>query len=327
MNYIYLFPGQGAQYPQMGKDLYDHNPAVRDLFRAAQTEVGFDVADLIFNGTAEELQATDKTQIAVTLVNLAAAQGLQTAGISPIAVAGFSLGEYAAMVTAGILTVADALQAVRIRGAIMEEVSRKSDSDAGKSGLTAIIGISIDEVAQCIDSLHSSEVYIAIKNSPAQTVIGGTYSGLRAAEKACEAAGALRIIPLRVSGPFHTPHMEEARREYEKELATISFSDPHVPIYSNVTAERVRAGNRMRELAAKQLVSVVEWVAEQRALIADSAQNKHRRLLEVGPGSVLRGLWRGLLKEMRREISNESDRELLPECLPVGKIEEIASLT
>ena len=241
MKYLFLFPGQGAQYPQMGKDFYDRHSAVRELFDIARNAAGFDVADLIFNGSAEELQATDKTQIAVTLINLAAAKALELVGIVPTAVAGFSLGEYAAMVTAGVLTVADALRAVQIRGAIMEEVSRHSDTAGGRSGLTAIIGLPTEEVVRCLEKLQNDgNVFIAIKNSPLQTVIGGTYEGLRNAEKVCDEAGAMRIVPLKVSGPFHTPLMEEARKRYGQEIASIPFANPVLPIYSNVTAATCR---------------------------------------------------------------------------------------
>ena len=309
----------------MGKDLYDAHSSVRDLFTAATAAAPFDVADLVFNGSAEDLQATDKAQIAITVVNLAAAVVLQEAGLAPAATAGFSLGEYAAMVTARVLTLKDALRCVQVRGSIMEEVSRQVDTDGGKSGMCAVIGLSADEVSGCVQD--NNKAFVAIKNSPVQTVVGGTREGLEAATQACKDAGARRVVPLRVSGPFHTSFMEDAYRQYSKELERFVFSDPKIPIYSNVTAARVGSGEDMRVFAGKQLVSIVEWVAEQRAVLKDNSVRGGGTsvctLLEVGPGSVLQGLWKGLAKQMQEEDT----QVVLPACMGAGKLEEINTLT
>ncbi len=317
MQYIFLMAGQGSQYPGMGHDLYEHSAEVRELFSIADREAPFDLRALLFEGSAAELQATDKTQIAITVVNLAIARLLERHKILPSWLAGFSLGEYSAMVLAGILTISQACQAVRLRGECMEEASRAMDSRAGKAGLIAVIGISYEEVRQALESAAISDSYIAIQNSPTQTVIGGTAEGLVAAQKCCEAAGALRIVSLRVSGPFHTPLMEEARRAYEEALRTIPFTTPRLPIFSNVTGKVLSSGEEARQLAISQLVSPVLWTACEQEIIKNSSGNL-RIALDVGPGSVLCGLWKAYKKSRRDDD--------IPSCQPIGRLEEVQKL-
>ena len=308
--------GQGAQYPGMGRDLYDHSNEVRELFRTAGQHTPFDLRALLFDGSAEELQSTDKTQIAITVVNIATALVLHEHGITPHWLAGFSLGEYSAMMLAGVLSIANACKAVRLRGECMEDASRSLDSKEGAAGLIAVLGLSNDEIKEALSTVND-EAYIAIENSPSQSVIGGTAEGLKAATQACEAAGALRIVRLRVSGPFHTPLMEEARRHYEQGLKSIPFANPTTPIFSNVTGANVRNGEEARRLAIQQLVSPVRWIVEEQAITAASAGNK-RMALDVGPGSVLRGLWKAYAKTQRDEE--------LPACTAIGTVDEIKNL-
>ena len=307
--------GQGSQYPGMGRDLYEHSEEVRELFSIADKEAPFDLRALLFEGSAEALQATDKTQIAITVVNIASALVLERYHILPSWLAGFSLGEYSAMVLAGILTIPHACRAVRLRGECMEEASRAMDSSEGKAGLIAVIGISYEEVRHALASLSDS--YIAIQNSPTQTVVGGSAEGLAEAQKCCEAAGALRIVPLRVSGPFHTPLMERARRAYEEALRAIPFANPTLPTFSNVTGRALSSGEEARQLAISQLVSPVLWIACEQAVIKHSSGSP-RIALDVGPGSVLCGLWKAYKKAHR-----EDD---IPACQPIGTLEEIQKL-
>lgn len=313
MGYTFLFPGQGAQFPGMGRDLYEASGSVQKLFSKATEQVGFDVAELLFNGTEEELQATDKTQVAITAVNLAASRVLRERGVEPERCAGFSLGEYAAFVAAGVLSDEDVFPIVRARGNIMEEVSRTLDSNAGPAGMSAILGLDYDTVKETLDSSQIENVYPGIHNSPVQTVISGTAEALEAAEQVLRDAGARRVVRLKVSGPFHCPLMEEAKRRFESFLSDYTFSDPKLPVYTNVTGKRVESGDEVRTLCTEQLVNTVQWVAEVEALVSDGAGD----FLEVGPGTVLGGLWKAYTKS--RDGGGRT-------CAAAGKLEDIDSI-
>ena len=311
MKRVFLFPGQGAQYIGMGQDLYDANDKVRALFDAATAVSGFDVAELLFRGTMEELSVTDKTQIAVTVTSIAAAYYLQSLGVQPSRVAGFSLGEYAAMVVAEVLSVEDALRAVKMRGDIMERVSRTHDSGSDRSGLIAVIGLTREEIDALLTANGVEQAFIAIHNSPSQIVIGGTPQGLRAAEAAVE-GDASRVIRLAVSGPFHTPLMTEASERYAEAIADIEFRNPVMPMYSNVSGAILSDGQEMKKLCVAQLTQVVQWVGEQKRVVADSGSDT--LLLEVGPGRVLRGLWRALSKSYAADVADIPKMECAGTC-------------
>lgn len=313
MGYTFLFPGQGAQYPGMGRDLYEASNAVQSLFKRASDQVGFDVAELLFNGSEEELQATDRTQVAITAVNLAARRLLTERGVAPERCAGFSLGEYAALVTAGILAEDDVFPIVRARGNIMEEVSRTLDSEHGPAGMSAILGLDLETVTGVLDRSDIEEAYPGIHNSPVQTVISGTSRALESAEQLLREAGARRVVRLKVSGPFHCPLMQEARERFDEFLSGFTFSDPTVPVYSNVDGKQIASGAEARRRCTEQLVSPVRWVAEVESLISDGSGD----FLEVGPGTVLGGLWKAYKK---------SNDEATQSCLPAGKLDDIAAI-
>jgi len=313
MKRCFLYPGQGAQFPGMGKDLYDESAEARELFDAATRAAGFDIADLVFSGTEDELKATDRSQIAITTVNLAARRVLLARGIESAGAAGFSLGEYSALVDAGILSEADALRLVTLRGQIMERVSRSLDSDGGAAGMAAVIGMAPDAIISCLKEAGVEEAYPANLNSPVQTVLSGTAAGLEQAAAALKECGARRVITLKVSGPFHSPLMQAAKDDFSKELAAVPFADPVKPVYSNVKGSRIDSGDEARRLCADQLVEPVRWVDEEQAILEDGFDE----LFEVGPGEVLTGLWKAFVKGREGE---------LPECAPVGKLEQIAAL-
>jgi [acyl-carrier-protein] S-malonyltransferase len=300
-----LFPGQGAQYPGMGKDLWDSSQGVRDLFRGASEAAGMDMEKLMFEGTAEDLQATDKTQVAVTLANLAAAGILREKGIGIDGCAGFSLGEYAALYTAGVIRLQDLFPIVQLRGELMERASRGLDSPMGKPGMAAVLGLSSDLVDSTVGPLSSVGVYTANHNSPSQMVLSGTQEGLAQAETALKTAGAKRVIRLKVSGPFHSPLLAEAASAFSKALEGYEFSDPRLPVFSNVTGRRIGSGTEARELCGRQIISMVRWVTVEESLLSEGFE----RFVEAGPGSVLTGLF----KALKPDVS----------CVTAGKVEDI----
>ncbi|MFP4301248.1 MAG: ACP S-malonyltransferase [Alkalispirochaetaceae bacterium] len=313
MKRVFLYPGQGAQYPGMGKDLYDENETVRELFRTAREVAGFDVTDLVFNGSEEDLKATDNTQIAITIVNLAAATVIAERGLPSHGAAGFSLGEYAALVDAGVLEAKEALFAVRERGRLMEEASRRLDSDSGSVGMIAAIGKDYTEIVEILDTIGLENAYPAIYNSPVQTVIGGDAEAMALLPEKLKEYGIRRAVPLKVSGPFHTPLMEEARLELSKVFATLEFRDPKKPVYSNVTGAQIGSGEEARRRCLEQLVSTVMWTREEEALLSEG----YTQLIEAGPGTVLAGLWKSYAKSAGIEK---------PFVEPGGTVDEISAL-
>lgn len=290
MKTCFLFPGQGAQYPGMARDMWESSARVKELFQSASDALRIDMKKLLFDSTDEELKATDKTQVALTLASLCSSTVLRERGINPDACAGFSLGEYAALCEAGVLKIADVFLIVRIRGDLMENAARGLDSKDGAPGMAAVLGLAAEKTVSTLDALSSAGVYTSNYNSPVQVVISGTARGLAVAETELKAAGAKRLVRLQVSGPFHSPLMAEARAAFDAALASFTFADPAVPVYSNVTGKKIVSGDEARELCGKQLVSMVRWVDVQEALLADGCD----RFLEAGPGTVLTGLLRAL---------------------------------
>ncbi len=308
MRTCFLFPGQGAQYPGMAKDLWETSPIVRELFRAASDCAGMDMKKLLFEASAEELQVTDKTQVAITLADLAASASLREKGIAMDGCAGFSLGEYAALCEAGVIRLEDLFPIVKVRGSLMEQAARSLDSGAGSPGMAAVLGIPAEKVMTIVGPLAVADVYAANFNSPSQVVVSGTAAGLAKAEDALKAAGAKRFHRLKVSGPFHCPLMGGARKAFDDALSGYTFSDPRVPVYSNVTGRPIRAGAEAKRLCGEQVVTPVRWVAVEESLLEDGFD----RFLEAGPGTVLTGLMRAV----RPEAS----------CAPAGKAEQIGKL-
>ena len=304
----FLYPGQGAQYPGMGRDLWEKSDKVKKLFKTASESTSMDLEKLLFEGSADDLKATDKTQLAITLVNVASALLLKEKGIVSDVAAGFSLGEVAAFWDAGIISSEDLFPLVRARGKIMEAVSRSLDTPEGSPGMAAVIGMDYDKVAGIIRNGKLEDLYIANYNSPVQIVLSGTDSALNAGEQIFKEQGARRYIRLKVSGPFHCPLMKAAETEYAEVLKGYSFSDPVKKVFSNVTGEEVKTGEEARELCSKQLTSGVLWVKEEKSLLALGIE----KCLEVGPGTVLAGLWKAVGGDIK--------------CLPAGTAENILNI-
>ncbi|MCX7786372.1 MAG: ACP S-malonyltransferase [Spirochaetes bacterium] len=306
MKRAYLFPGQGAQYPGMGIDLFQHSERVKELFYKASDLTHMNLFKILSEGKEEELKSTQIAQVVITLVNLSVAEALRERGIYPKGVAGFSLGEYAALAEAGVLSIEDTFKLVQVRGMFMEQASRKWDRAEGQAGMAAVIGLEAARIEEILQGIE--EVYPANYNSPLQTVISGTARGLALAEEKLKQYGAKRVIRLKVSGPFHSPLLKEARERFEAVLEEILFQDPRIPVYSNVTGQRIASGQEAKRLAGEQITSPVRWTTVEEEIKLEG----YDELLETGPGTVLTGLWKAFYTE--------------PVCLPVGKWEELIKI-
>jgi [acyl-carrier-protein] S-malonyltransferase len=287
-NVAYLFPGQGAQYPNMALDFLS-SEAVQSLFNTASDIFGKNAAELL-QSDADTLKRTDVSQPAITLSNLAAAAYLGEQGYRPAACAGFSLGEYAALVCSGVLDAETCLRLVKARGEAMQLVSdrlRAQNGDAAP-GMAAVIGIAPFQVEELVTKWGVEGLYVANINSPKQTVVSGTAAALAEAEIRFKEAGAKRVLRLQVAGPFHSPLMADSAEAFRSALDAVTFRDPSIPLYSNVTGKLVSSGEEAKKLALLQITSPVRWVDEEAAVTAAGLD----ACFEVGPGKVLQGLWR-----------------------------------
>lgn len=276
----YVFPGQGAQFVGMGKDLYDKNLLARKLFEQANEILGFRITDLMFSGTDEELKQTKVTQPAVFLHSVVLEKTLGVA-FQPGMVAGHSLGEFSALVTAGTLSFEDGLTLVSKRARAMQKACEKTPST-----MAAVLSLPDAEVEKVCDSITDEIVVCANYNCPGQVVISGSESGI---DKACGlllAAGAKRAMKLKVGGAFHSPLMESARAELAEAIQSTSFSAPICPIYQNVNAKAETSPVAIKENLISQLTSPVRWTQSVQNMIANGADH----FIELGPGSVLQGL-------------------------------------
>ncbi|MDR1149974.1 MAG: ACP S-malonyltransferase [Spirochaetaceae bacterium] len=307
--YVFLFPGQGAQYPAMGIDFFDASGEVRDLFARASEIMGRDMRKLIAETDAETLKRGDIAQPAVTLVNLSAAAALKSRGVSPCACAGHSLGEYAALAVCGVISADDSLRLTARRGTLMQKAGAALGESGG--GMAAVIGISAAEIENIIAKWTSGggkDLYIANLNSPRQTVVSGSAAALSEAEALFKEAGARRVIRLAVAGPFHCPLMAGAADEFAAVLDGVNFADPATPFFSNVTGKQVTSGGEAKSLALRQICGAVRWLDEEAAIAALTPD----MALETGPGKALTGLWK--------------DSGSSVPCFPAGTLADIDKL-
>jgi [acyl-carrier-protein] S-malonyltransferase len=265
----------------MGRELADAAPPARAVFQAADDVLGWSVSDLAWDGPTERLNDTRWTQPALLTTSIAALEALRSrVAVEPACVAGHSVGEYAALVAAGVLAFEDALRLVALRGKLMAELS-------GGGGMTAVMGLEREAVQRAIEAVVSpADVVVANDNAPGQVVLSGTASGMAAVEDALRQAGARRLIPLNVSGPFHSPHMAPVGDELARAFEAVEWRDAAIPVVSNVTAEPEQEADRLRSLLAEQVRSPVEWVASVRRLVAEGVDT----LIECGPGAALSGM-------------------------------------
>lgn len=275
----FVFPGQGAQFPGMGKELYEAVPAAREMFEQANGILGFRITDIMFGGTPEELKQTAVTQPAVFLHSVILARALG-AEFTPDMVAGHSLGEFSALVSAGALGFEDGLRLVAIRAGAMQKAC-----EATPSTMAAVLSLEDSRVEE-ICAATPGIVVAANYNCPGQLVISGTIEAVDAACEALKAAGAKRALRLPVGGAFHSPLMEPARVELAAGIAAAPFRTPVCPVYQNVDAKPCSDPAAIRENLIAQLTSPVRWTQSVRNMIADGATE----FVELGPGNVLAGL-------------------------------------
>jgi [acyl-carrier-protein] S-malonyltransferase len=287
MKKAYLFPGQGAQFTGMGKDLYDTNPMIKDLFEKANAILGFRITDTLFTGTDEELKQTRITQPAIFLVSVAKAFALGQE-FKPDMVAGHSLGEFSALVANQTLNFEDGLTLVYQRAMAMQKACELQPST-----MAAVLGLEDAKVEEICASITDGVVVAANYNCPGQLVISGSVEAVTHACELLKAAGAKRALVLPVGGAFHSPLMEPARVELENAINATTFNLPICPIYQNVPANAVSDIASIKSNLIAQLTAPVKWTQSVQAMVADGATD----FIECGPGKVLQGLVQKIYKE------------------------------
>ena len=289
MKHAYVFPGQGAQFSGMGKEIYQNNAEAKELFDKADEILGFKLTEIMFNGSDEELKQTNVTQPAVFLHSVALAKVMK---ISPDAVAGHSLGEFSALVAAGAISFEDGLRLVAKRAAAMQMCCESTPG-----GMAAILGLE-DNVVEDVCANSEGVVVAANYNCPGQLVISGSNEAIDLTCAALKQAGARRALRLPVGGAFHSPLMEAARVELERAISETEFKTPICPIYQNVDAKPHSCPEEIKANLIAQLTAPVRWTQTIREMVADGMAE----FTELGPGSVLQGL----IKKIDSNVAAES---------------------
>lgn len=283
----YVFPGQGAQFVGMGKDLFDKSSKAKDMFHKANNILKFKITDIMFDGTDEDLRQTKVTQPAVFLHSVVLAALLED--FQPNLVAGHSLGEFSALVANKVLSFEDGLRLVAKRAAAMQKACELQPGT-----MAAVIGAEDKVVEEVCASIKDKIVVAANYNSPGQVVISGSIEGVEEASKKMVEAGARRVLPLKVGGAFHSPLMEPARVELAEAINATKFNDGICPIYQNVTGQPVSDPEIIKRNLVSQLTSPVLWTQTMSNMISAGV----RSVVEVGPGTVLQGLFKKVDKNM-----------------------------
>lgn len=307
MKNVFLFPGQGAQKKGMLLEVCQKYPEAMEVVKAAEAITGEKISDYMWEIEDAELARSDRSQLAITTASLALVKVMESKGYKADVCAGFSLGEFAALCCSGVLSFEDTIRLVQQRGVIMQkvcdELAKQGSANAAegvdtKPGMAAVIGLTPEQVVQAVAPLTEKKIAFAANlNSPKQTVVSGTFDGLNEAEKLCTEAGCRRFIRLKVAGPFHSPLMEEAGRQFEKVLSTLNFQNPKTRLFSNVTGKEITLGEETKALAVKHFTNPVCWTSEEAEIAKVIGSDKSDvasewNVFEVGPGSVLSGLWR-----------------------------------
>ncbi|MDI3546260.1 MAG: [acyl-carrier-protein] S-malonyltransferase [Rikenellaceae bacterium] len=280
MKKAYVFPGQGAQYPGMGKELYDNYPLAKEMMNKANEILGFDILKIMFEGTEQDLMQTKVTQPAIFIHSVTLANILSD-NFKPDMVAGHSLGEFSALVAAKAMTYEDGLKLVFARAMAMQKAC-----EIHPSTMAAVIGLDETTVEEVLSTITEEIVVPANYNTIGQIVISGSMKGIELAMEKLKAAGAKRVLPLKVGGAFHSPLMEPARLELENAIDKTPFQTPICPIYQNVSALPSTDPMQIKQNLIDQLTSPVRWTQTIKNMINDGA----KEFIEVGPGNVLQGL-------------------------------------
>lgn len=275
-----IFPGQGAQFSGMGKDLYEQSPEAASMFDKANEILGFNITETMFNGTDEELKRTDVTQPAIFIHSVIISL-IKGNSVLPNMVAGHSLGEFSSLVANGCLSFEDALKLVATRASAMQKACEMQPGT-----MAAILGLNDDLVEEVCASIKDEVVVPANYNCPGQLVISGTIRGIELACEAMKVAGAKRALPLPVGGAFHSPLMEPAREVLAQAIQNTTFNKPNYPVYQNVTAKGETSPEQIKQNLILQLTAPVKWTQSMKQMGEDGATS----FSESGPGKVLQGL-------------------------------------
>lgn len=296
----FIFPGQGAQVCGMGQDFYEQTKTGREIFDRASGLLGFSMPELCFEKN-DRLDITEYTQAAMVTTSIAMLRVMEEQGYRADVAAGLSLGEYCALAAAGVMSDEDAIRTVRERGILMQEAV-----PAGVGGMSAVLGMNAEEINAVVDPI--ANVQVANYNCPGQIVISGLKEAVEEASEKLKEAGARRVIPLNVSGPFHSYLLEEAGRKLGSFLDQIEICRPQIPYVANVTAQYVTEAAEVKPLLIRQVSSSVRWQQSVEAMIADGVD----RFVEIGPGKTLSGF----VKKINRQVT----------VLNVEKLEDLEKL-
>lgn len=291
-NVAYLFPGQGAQFPGMGKNLFDSSKKAKYRFLQANEILGFSISEIMFGENSKALEETRITQPAI-FIHTTIMSEIIGKKYNPNMVAGHSLGEFSALVVSGVFSFEDGLSLVKERALAMQDACEKTSG-----AMAAILGLE-DEIVEKICESSPEIVVAANYNCPRQLVISGSQEGVRKACEASKSLGAIRTLPLSVGGGFHSPLMETAKIRLARAINNTSFSEPRFPVYQNVSAKGIMDSEEIKKNLIEQLTEPVQWKQTIKQMIKDGAKN----FIEVGPGNVLKGL----VKKIDRTVSIESE--------------------